>query len=109
MALGDEGAGARAHHVDAVREIDRFAEIVRHEQDRRLLVEPEALEDAPELFPREGIERAEGLVEQQEARLMDERAAELRPLLHAAGELPHRLLGELAEPDEVEQGPPLAL
>ena len=48
----------------------------------------EVADHAPELLAREGVERAERLVEHQQLRLVDERAAERGALLHAAGELP---------------------
>ena len=46
---------------------------------------------------------AEGLVEHQELRLVDERAAERGALLHAAGELPGILVALALEPDLGEQ------
>ena len=65
-----------------------LAQIVRHQQHGRLVGDPEILQDRPQLLARELVERAEGLVEQQHARLMDQRAAQIGALKHAAGELP---------------------
>ena len=68
-----------------------------------LLLQPKILQHDPKLLAREGIERAERLVEQQQFRLMDQRAAERRALLHAAGQLPGVMIGEAVEPDDREQ------
>ena len=43
---------------------------------------------APQLLAREGVERAERLVQHQQFRLVDQRAAERGALLHAAGQFP---------------------
>ena len=48
------------------------------------------------------VERAERLVEQQHARLVDERARERDALLLAARELPRLALAEPVEADELE-------
>ena len=48
------------------------------------------------------VERAERLVEQEHARMVDERAPERDALLLAAGELLRLALREPGEPDELE-------
>ena len=60
--------------------------VTRHDGDlaRRMQV----ADHAPQLLAGEGIERAERLVEHQQVRLVDQRAAERGALLHAAGQLP---------------------
>ena len=50
-----------------------------------------------------GVERAEGLVEQQHARLDRERAGERHALALAAGQLRRIAVGEALEADEVQQ------
>ena len=87
-AVVEDAAGPRAHHADAAGEKAGLAQIVRHQQHGRLVRHPEVLQDRPQLLARELVERAEGLVEQQHARLVDQRAAEIGALKHAAGELP---------------------
>ena len=62
----EDAPGPRAHHADAVGEIGGFAQVVRDEQDRGLLRQPQVLHDRPQLLARELIERAERLVEQQQ-------------------------------------------
>ena len=49
------------------------------------------------------VERAERLVEQQRARVVHERAGQRDALLLAAGELRGLALGEVGEPDDLEQ------
>ena len=88
LALGDDAAGARAHAEDAVGEEHRLAQIVRHQDHGDALGRMEIADHAPQLLAREGVERPEGLVEHEELRLVDERAAQRGALLHAAGELP---------------------
>ena len=58
---------------------------------------------APQLLAGELIERAERLVEHQQLRLVDQRAAERGALQHAAGELPGIFVAEAREPDLREQ------
>ncbi|MNG35994.1 hypothetical protein D3C84_1228880 [compost metagenome] len=48
------------------------------------------------------VERAEGLVEQQHARLHDQRLGDGQALLHAAGELARVLVEGMAEADFLE-------
>ena len=55
------------------------------------------------------VERAERLVHEQQRGPLGERAGDRHPLLHAAGELARAVLGEVAQPDQLEQLPrPLA-
>ncbi len=58
---------------------------------------------APQFLAREGVERAERLVQHQQLRLVDQRAAQRGALLHAAGQLPGIFAAEAAEPDRGEQ------
>ena len=99
----DDLAGARAHHADAVGEIARLLEIVRDKQDRRLSRHPEVLHDRPQFLAGELIERAERLVEHQELRIVDERAAERGALHHPARQLPGIFVAEAREPDLRQQ------
>ena len=57
----------------------------------------------PQLLARERIERAERLIEQQQRRLVDQRAAQRRALLHAARQLPGIMFREAVEPDHGQQ------
>ena len=65
-----------AHDVDGVGEEHRLAQIVRHQHAGEALLLPERAHDAPQLLAREGVERAERLVEHQQRGLMDQRAAD---------------------------------
>jgi len=69
----------------------------------KALLEPQRLHDAPQLLAREGVERAERLVEHQELGLVDQGTAEVGALLHATGELPGELLRKVGEPHRLEQ------
>ena len=96
-------AGPRRHHEDAVGEEHRLAQVVRHQHDGDLARRVQVADHAPQLLARERIERAERLVEHQQIRLVDQRAAERGALLHAAGELPGKLVALAAEADRGEQ------
>src|SRR6202035_233886 len=78
---------AAAHDADAVAEPKRLAEIVGDQGHR--LAEPalELEELLLELLAGEGVEGAEGLVEEDDGGVTGERAGEGRPLALAAGEL----------------------
>ena len=56
------------------------------------------------LGPRDGVERAERLVEEQDALARHQRAKERDTLAHAAGELLRHRVGELGKPESVEEG-----
>ena len=76
LALDDDAARPRRHHEHAVGEEYRFAQIVGDQHDRDLARRMQVANDAPELFARERIERAERLVQHQELGFVNERAAQ---------------------------------
>ena len=98
-----DAAGPPAHHIDRVGEKDGLAQVVRHQHAGEALLQPQRLHDAPQLLAREGVERAERLVEHQELGLVDQRPAQVRALLHAARELPGILVGKIGETDRLQQ------
>ena len=102
-AVVEDAAGPRAHHADAAGEEAGLAQIVGDQQHGRLVRHPEVLQDRPQLLAGELVERAERLVQQQHARLMDQRAAEIGALEHAAGELPGIAAAEALEADLLQQ------
>ena len=74
------------------------------DEDHRLLVRvPDAHQLEAELLAGHGVERGERLVHQKDRGIVDERAAQRHPLLHAAGELPRIAPLEPAEPDESDE------
>ena len=77
-------ARARRHHRNPVRQKDRFADIVRHEQrrvaGRFVNAQQLVLHDPAGLR----IERAERLVHQQDFRIVREAGGDRYALLHAA-------------------------
>ena len=103
LALDQDAAGPRRHHEHAVGEEHRLAQVVGHQDDGDLARRVQVADHAPQLLAGEGIERAERLVEHQQLRLVDQRAAERGALLHAAGQLPGKLVALAAEPDRGQQ------
>ena len=98
-AVVDDAAGPRRHHANAVGQKTSLLEIVRDQKDSGPVGHPQILHDPPQLLAGELIERAERLVEHQELRLVDQRAAQRGTLHHAAGELPRIFVAEAGEPD----------
>ena len=72
-----------------------------HEGDPDLVLDPLQLE--LHLLPQLQVERAERLVEEEHARMVDECAGERDALLLAAGELARLAPLEAREPDELER------
>ena len=99
----DDAARTVGHHIDGVGEEHRFAQIMRHQHHGHAARGLNVAQHAPQLLAREGVERAEGLVEHQDLGLVDQRAADRRALLHAAGQLPGEFFGEATEADLFEQ------
>src|SRR5215467_7029421 len=83
----DDPARPGRHDDHAVGEDDRLHDVVRDEEHRALPLLPEAEQLEAHLLPRQGVERAERLVHEQERGLGDEGAAESDPLLHPSREL----------------------
>jgi len=77
-------AGPRRHDQHAVGEKDGLRNAVRDEDDGLAALEPDALQIQIHLLARHGVERAEGLVHQQERGVVDERPDDGDALLHAA-------------------------
>ena len=72
---------------------------------------PHAVQQLPELPPRQRVDARGRLVQDEEVGIVDQRAAQAQLLLHAPGELPGGPAGEGRQPRGLQQGgdPPLAL
>ena len=80
-------AGSRRHHADAVGQHRGLIQRMGDQQHRRAGLAPELEQFVAHQQSRLLVERAEGLVEQQQPRTGDERAGDAQPLAHAAGQL----------------------
>ena len=82
--------GPRRHHDHAVRQEHRLVDRVRDEDHRQLLLAPQVQQVGVELVARDLVERAEGLVHQQQVglrrpgRARSTRASACRPTARAA-------------------------
>ena len=103
LAAHQNAPGALAHHVHGVGQEDRLAQVVGDEDDGEGLLLPQVTQHAPQLLPGEGVKGTEGLVEHQQAGLVDQCPADGGTLLHAAGELPGEFVLETGQPHLGEQ------
>src|SRR5687767_1557085 len=101
--LGDGPAGAARKDDDPVAQADRLAHVVGHEQDRESAVAPEELELFVEQVAGQCVECAEGLVHEQDARILGERPGESDALAHPAGQLVGALARELEQVDPSQE------
>ncbi len=86
--IGADGRQAVPDHDHAFREDQRFLDVMGHEERGEALLLPEVQDLRLHGEAGQGVvELAEGLVEQEEPWLVDERTGERRALGHAAGEL----------------------
>src|SRR5688572_10845170 len=97
-AAAHDPAAAARQDVDRVGEEHRLAQVVRHQHHRHLARGLQVAQCAPQLLARERVERAERLVEEQDLRFMDQRAADGGALLHAARELPRMFFRKTLQP-----------
>jgi len=88
-----------------VGEEDRLAQVMRDQQAGERLLMAQLVGGPPQILAREGVQRAEGFVEQKHFGLMDQRAAERRPLAHAARKFGWALTLEAGQPDQRQQRP----
>src|SRR5712691_7652141 len=89
------------HDDDAIGELHRFFDVVRDEENRLLLRLPDAQQLATHLQSRDGVERAERLIEVENVWIHRQSARHLEPLLHPAGQLARIRLLESLQADEL--------
>jgi len=101
LALDDDAAAADDR--DALREPVGLLEVVRGEDDRQALLRREPLD--LDLHPGAGlgVEPGRRLVEEEDARAMDEADRDVDAPLHPAGVAARHALGGVGEADELEQ------
>ncbi|HWK49691.1 MAG TPA: hypothetical protein VNR40_07375, partial [Steroidobacter sp.] len=92
-----QGNGAPIDENDPVGKRKRLADIVRHQDGREALVEPDALEHALHLDARQSVERAQRLVQQEKLRMTGEGASQRNALTLAAGEHTRPLIGAVGQ------------
>src|SRR5215203_3031364 len=85
--LAQDSTRRRGEHVYTVAEIDRFLDGMRHEEDRGFGLSPQLVEQLLHVEAGGRIERAEGLIHQDDARPEDQRACDRHTLAHAARQL----------------------
>ena len=91
------------HHQNAPGQVDGFVDVVGDHDNglARRLPQPQQLVLHP--LPRQGVERTERLVEQEDFRIVGERAGDRDALLHAAGELARKTMFEALQADRADE------
>ena len=87
-------AGARRHDDNPVAHVDRLVDVMRDEQHRGAAGLPKPQDFILHFHAREGVERPEWFVEEQDLRVIDQRPGQCRPLRHAAGKVVRENIGE---------------
>ncbi len=87
---------------DLVRQLIRFFEVLRRQQDRRP-VTAQVADDLPDLVATSRIETSRRLVEEEHARLREEAGREVEPPSHAARVRLRRSVGGIGELEALEQ------
>ena len=98
----DDDPAAR-HDRQPVGELVGLLEVVGRQQDREALLRGQALHLDPHRDARLGVEAGGRLVEEEDARPVDEPERDVEPALHPAGVAAHDPVGRVGEPDELEQ------
>ena len=82
-----DSARTRRHHDDPVGEIHRLFDVVRHHDHGAVVLAVNAEQFFLKMNLCHCVERAEGFIEEQQFRFVDESAGDCAPLRHSAGEL----------------------
>jgi len=82
---------------DAIGQRHRLGDVVGHQQRGEAVMQPERFDQAMHLNPGEGVERAQRLVEQQQARRVDQCPGERDALPLAAGKHRRPVAGAVGE------------
>ena len=88
---------------DAVAEIDRFVEVVGHEDHGGAAGRHQRQHLVLQSLPRHRVQRAERLVHQKRLRLLRQAAGDLQALLHAAGHFGRVFAGVAGQADGAQQ------
>ncbi len=76
----------RAEHDDTIGQEDCFSDVMGDEENGLAAFRPDAKQLQDHVLPGERIERAEGLVHEQQPRVEQQRARKRCALRHAAGQ-----------------------
>ena len=92
------------HEEDAIAHINCLVDVVRDQEDRGATGFPEAKDLVLHAHAGEGVESAEGFVEQEDFGMIDQGAGEGDALGHAAREMMRVSAGKSFEADEPHEG-----
>ena len=100
-AFGDDAAVV--DHEDPIAQRVGLVEVVGGEEDRRVPLRPQRGDVLPEVRPGLRVEACGGLIEQQDARLIDQATGDGEATLHASGKFTDTLIGLVGELGELQQ------
>ena len=95
--------GTRAHHHDAIRQVDRFVDLMRDEQHGLARLAPDLQQLGLHELAGLRVERGERFVHQQHLRIGRQRPREIDALLHAAREFGRIMPLETGEADQLDE------
>ena len=88
---------------DAIGEHVGLLEVLRGEEDGHAVLARQSRHLVPQVGAARGVQAGRRLVEEQHARVMDERERKIQPALHAAGVAADLAVGRVRQPDALEQ------
>src|SRR5882724_4258286 len=95
-----DAARCRGHDKDAITHVDGFINVVSNEKHCSAAIFPEPQHFVLQAHAGEGVECAEWFVEEENFRVIDERACQSNALGHAPGKMMRISIGKCLESDE---------
>jgi hypothetical protein len=95
-----DSARTRCEDHDAIAHVNGFVDIVSYQQNSGPASLPEAQDLILHAHAREGVEGAQGLIQQQNLRVIDQGTRQSYALSHAAGKVVRERIGKLFEADK---------
>ena len=99
----EKSAGTSSHDDDGVREVDRFLDVVRHQEGRRSLGGEYRCEFLLQNCLGMSVQRSERLIHQQNFWKIDQSPRQRDALHHSAGELIGPCTGEISETKQANE------
>jgi len=99
----DDSTWTGRHHSDSISEKDRLFDRMGHEYGRWSTIRPDALELEIHASPKDLVESAEWLVEQEQIRIGHQSPCNRRALSHSSRQLPWESVVEFRQPHQRDE------